>query len=453
MRVILFAVAFLSGVSLFAEAAEPSRSPRNTTSYWQAKIDAVSRAGGGVVSVPKGDWAVAGLSIRSGVELHLEEGARLLGLTNRDEYVEMKSVIHAIGMTNVAITGKGTVDGIGAQFDRIISRKPFKRRGGWRTITFERCRNVRIEGVTILGGAGWTCFLSQNDGVVVRGIRMRSHANYNNDGLDVDSRNVLIEDCDIDAEDDALVFKTHNPDFAADNIVVRRCRLASNSSTLKFGTETLGAFRHIRIGDCTLGCGESSRFINPHDAPGERPGSRNHAISGIEISSVDGAWLQDVIISNIVMGAGINTPVFVRLAHRKDCRNPFGGAALKDVLIENVKMTEPSTSAIACSISGLPDLRPQNVIIRNCCFLFGGGGTTENAQEHYTDERPKVFPMPINLFKSALPAYGFYIRHADGVVFDGVSLSLKGPDPRPPAVADDADVRCVNCNFEVLKRE
>lgn len=420
------------------------------TSALQAMIDETSSKGGGRVVVPKGEHVVGGLELKSGVELHLEEGAALLSVTNLSDFSsrKMRSAVFAVGARNVSVTGKGTIDGRGACFDRVISRdRGLKLRGGWRTLTFRDCENVKVEDVTLLGAASWTLFLERTDGAVVRRVKIFGHANFCNDGIDVNARNVLIEDCDVDAEDDAVVFKTIDPDFTVENVEVRNCRLASNSSNVKFGTESLGTFRHVRVHHCTLGCRTPSRSIAPHNFPGEERDVRTHAISGIEVSAVDGGSIEDVILSDLEMGAGICTPIFVRLARRKE---PVGARAtyLKDVTIERVKMTAPACCSIANAIAGVPGLRPRNVVIRDIDLVMPGGGTAKDAAETYADERERAFPMPYALFKSKLPAYGFYVRHADGVRLENVRLRYAdGREERPAVVTDDADVTLVGCDF------
>lgn len=416
----------------------------------QRTIDEVSAKGGGRVILPKGEYVVCALELKSGVELHFEDGAALLSVTNLDAYVDsgrMNSTVFASGASDVSITGKGMISGRGEFFNREITRKPrLKLRGGWRTLTFEECRNVKVEDVSLRGATSWTFFLKHNDGVVVRRINLFGHANYCNDGIDIDSKNVLIEDCDIDAEDDAIVFKTHRPDFTVENVVVRNCRLASNSSNIKFGTESLGTFRNVSVSNCTVCCKTSSHTIPPHNFPGEEKGVRNHAISGIEVSAVDGGSIEDVVISDIEMGEGIDTPLFVRLARRKEPA-PGRSSYMKNVTIERVKMKVPACCAIANIIAGVPGMRPQNIVMRDIDLLMMGGGTAKDAAETDIDERERSFPMP-SLFKSMLPAYGFYVRHADGVRLENVRVRYAdGNEERPAVVTDDASVEFVECDF------
>lgn len=440
--------AILTAVSADRTAKVASDGRTDSTALLQAEIDAVSRAGGGRLTVPAGAYVVGGLELKNNVELHLPAGTELLAVTNTDWYPANKimSVVFAQNATNIAITGKGKIDGRGDCYNRVLSRNPLRLRGGWRTLHFRHCRNARVEDVTILGGTGWTCKMDFNDGLVFRGITMRAHANYNNDGLDLLSRNVLVENCDIDAEDDAIVFKTEEPGQSCENVVVRNCRLNSNSSVCKFGTESHGTFRNVRVYNCTLGCALPSRYIPPHKFPGEEKDVRTHAISGIEVSSVDGARLEDVTISNIVMEAGINCPFYVRMNRRRDSRIP-GGASLRNILLADIHMKHPATSAVASSITGLPDMRPTDITIRDCTFISAGGGTAANAAETFKDEGERCFPMPMRPFRSALPAWGCYLRHADGVKFENVKFLLQGTDARPPVVSDDAKVMTTGCNF------
>ena len=422
----------------------------DVTAEIQRMIDEVSAKGGGRVVLPKGEYVVCALELKSGVDFHFEDGAALLSVTNLDAYVasgRMNSTVFASGASDVSITGKGLIGGRGEFFNREIERKPrLKLRGGWRTLTFEGCRNVKVEDVSLRGATSWTFFLKHNDGVAVRRVNLFGHANYCNDGIDIDSKNVLIEDCDIDAEDDAIVFKTHRPDFVVENVVVRNCRLASNSSNIKFGTESLGTFRNVSVSNCTVCCKTPSHTIPPHNFPGEEKGVRNHAISGIEVSAVDGGSIEDVVISDIEMGEGIDTPLFVRLARRKEPA-PGRSSYMKNVTIERVRMTAPARCAIANIIAGVPGMRPQNIVMRDIELLMMGGGTAKDAAETDIDERERSFPMP-SLFKSMLPAYGFYVRHADGVRFENVRVRYAdGKEERPAVITDDATVDFVACDF------
>jgi alpha-tubulin suppressor-like RCC1 family protein len=95
----------------------------------QGAIDAAHEAGGGVVLLPPGTYRTGSLELLGGVRLHLEEGATLLGSTNRDHYQRGRArpgVIWAEGADNIAITGQGVIDGQGAVLSepRLASSHP-----------------------------------------------------------------------------------------------------------------------------------------------------------------------------------------------------------------------------------------------------------------------------------------------------------------------------------------
>lgn len=119
---------------------------------------------------------------------------------------------------------------------------------------------------------------------------------------------------------------------------------------------------------------------------------------------------------------------------------------MKNVTIERVKMSAPACCAIANIIAGVPGMRPQNVVIRDVDLIMMGGGTAKDAAATVIDERDRSFPMP-SLFKSMLPAYGFYVRHADGVRLENVRLRYASKEARPALVTYDATVECVRCDF------
>ena len=411
--------------------------PQDETARLQTRIDAMSAAGGGRVRVEPGEHVVASLALKDNVTLEIPRDAVLLGSTNFADYVE-KAVVVASGATNVAIVGEGTIDGRGRSFDRVVSRQPhFRLRPGWGVVRFDGCRDVRLEGIALRGGSSWTCHLRKCDGAHVRGLKILAHDNYNNDGLDIESSNVRVEDCDIDSEDDALVFKTCTSDTVVTNVIVRNCRLSTNSSYIKFGTESKGLVRDVLVENCDLACRTPIHVRHDHR---RTPGVRgvDNSIGGIEVLVVDGGQLENVTVRNVRMGRGIITPIFVRMGARND---PLPGREtfLRNVTIDGVKMTEPTCSLVASSVTGVPGRRPENIVLRNVDLLFRGG--CERAAVDAPREGERTYPSPFNVFQSVLPAYGLYVRHADGVRLEHGHLRVADrAEERPSILAEDATV-------------
>ena len=399
------------------------------TEAWQRAIDAASAAGGGIVSVPAGVHRSGTLRLKDGVTLRLEKGAVLKASTNLADYVEMdgpSAFIWAKGASRIAIEGEGEINGSGGDFPcvRELPRP--------RLVRFDDCRDVRVEDVTLRDSARWTLYLAKVDGFAVRRIRIRAHRNWNNDGIDIKGRNGVVEDCDIDSEDDSIVFKAQEPDYVVENVKVRRCRLSGNTNCIKIGTETFGTFRNIEVSDCEVKLTQPPAVL-PYLSriPGLAPNTRCTKI-GIAVEMVDGGTIDGVTIRNITVDQA-QTPIFVRLGRR----NVQEGrrSALRNVLIENVRAI--GVCRIASSVTGVPGCKVEDVTIRNVELTLPGGGTlAECARE--VPENEKGYPTNVTFDYHPLPASAFYVRHADRIRFENVSVKFLRPDERPLFAGEDA---------------
>ena len=265
----------LTGAAAGAAFAQPPRQPasgfldvraagaagdgtRLDTRAIQGAIDACARAGGGAVRFPPGRYLSGSIFLRSRVTLHLEAGAVLLGSAKLQDYPETvqkfrsytdnytaKSLIYAEGVEDIAITGRGAIDGQGAAFEGPYKVRPY-------TIRIIECRNVFVEGVTMRDSPMWMQHYLACEGVHIRGITVRSRVNRNNDGIDIDCcRNVRISDCDISSGDDALCLKS-TATLPCRDVAITNCLISSACNGLKMGTETNGGFENIVISNCTV---------------------------------------------------------------------------------------------------------------------------------------------------------------------------------------------------------
>ncbi len=397
-----------------------------TTSGLQRLIDECAQKGGGVVSIPAGKYLTGTLRLRNNVTLHLEKGAKLIGSKNATDYPEQgrrKALVFAEKVNNIAITGEGEIDGSGAAFNKgnDAPNRPT-------LILLQDCKNVKVDSVRLSNSAFWTFRFVRCDGVDINRVYVEGHANWNNDGFDIESRNVTISDCVLDTDDDAICFKSEDPDFVVENVTVKNCDLSSNCNFIKFGTASAGGFRNIRVYDCNLHkCSKSLLRFWEKIVPGVTDPITG--IAGMALEVVDGGFMEDVIISNIDM-KDVQTPIFIRLGRRKASENSY----LKNVTIKNI--TGTTASHIASSITGVPGLRVENVCIQDVNLQLKGGGKLADTR---VDVPEKEDAYPENrMFGVMLPAYGFYIRHADNIHLKNVTLSTFGnPEERYAIVADD----------------
>ena len=452
MRRLLLSLAILGAVGLLrAEVAYE-------TAKWQSAIDRASAAGGGVVTMPAGRHVTGTLFLRNGVTLELARGCVLEGAPEIGCYPDIpipyaeirepwQSLVAAIDQTNVAVRGEGEIFGNGKAFPH------GSRLGRPQGLLFLRCRGVRVEGIRLRDLARWTCYLKECDGCDIRKVTVDSHANANNDGIDIDSRNVRVEDCDFDSDDDGIVFKSDNADFIVENVTVRNCRVRSTCSAVKIGTGSHGGFRNILVDGVTAGA-SPREWCDPKTGKGvistyrveTWPGSEftPSLLSGIAIECVDGGLLENVTVRNVTIDRAA-TPIFIRAGLRYGRKFgdavplnlPFGHhPALRDVLIENV--TAKATSFTASSITGVPGLRVRNVALRNVTIEVPGTGEAGRAElGNPVPEKADAYPESNMFDHRMLPAYGFYIRHADGVRLENVKVSVRGQEIRPEIVRED----------------
>ena len=448
---LILTVAVASATSAEVMSGADRLSRANQTAVFQKEIDELSAAGGGTLRIPAGEYVVSSLRLKSGVTLHLDRFAYLYGATNECEYVRYVnkgdtaySVVYAEGATNVAVVGEGVIDGRGRLHQRHRDHKLYP---GWDDLYFEDCKNVRVEGVTLRNASSWCCFFRGCDGVVARRVKIFNHCNWSNDGIDIESSNVLVEDCDIDSEDDSLVVKAREPWRVVENVHVRNCRLSCNAEHIKIGTESLGTFRSILVEDCDVACRTPKCALHGYlRFPGVS--TMQAALSAISLFVVDGGSLEYVTVRRIAVGEGIITPICIRYAARKG-RKLLGDGFFRNVLIEDVKMSAPSVSSVACSITGLPDKRPQGITLRNVELMFKGGGRAADAAQKITEEYPTRYPAPYYVFRSTFPAYAFYLRHAGDIRFENVTLRvMDSEEARPPVVADDATYETSGCSWK-----
>lgn len=416
--------------------AKPDLKKDNAPSIQKA-IDKVSQEGGGTVTVPSGDFLTGPLELKSGVELHLDQGARLVGVADLKAYDKAHltkdgktspfcALIYSYDKENVAITGLGTIDGQGGD-------KAFKVQGdpGGRPmiLLFRNCRNVSVSGVSLENSAHWVEYYTDCVGVRINGIKVRSHCNYNNDGIDIESRDVVVSNCIFDCEDDAICLKGAGENLC-ENITVTNCIAASNCNAIKLGTASSTGYRNVTISNISIRHANQDNFRH-WSTKVEGISAPTTVISGIAVEVVDGGIAENINISNISM-RDVQTPIFIRMG-RRSVSASAETCWMKGIVINGV--TAVSESLMSSSITGVRGLRPQDIYLSNIDITGPGGGTLEMAGAE-VPEAESSYPENRHL-GTCLPASGIYIRHADNVFLSNVRFHFREKDERPLMVCDD----------------
>ena len=404
----------------------------------QAAIEACSESGGGIVIFPAGTYLSGTLMLRDHVNLHLQEGATLLGSTNPEDYPEMKtrirsyyeeivlqSLIFGEDLSHVSITGKGTIDGQGAAFVVSTNKKPDRYLDRPHIIRMIACKNVQVRDINMRNSAMWMQHYLACENLKVTGIKVYNHANQNNDMMDIDGcRNVIISDCYGDTDDDALTFKSTS-EYTCENITVTNCILSSHCNAIKCGTESTGGFKNFTISNCVIKPSADMEAIFG------KPGG----ISGISLEIVDGGVMEGITISNISMD-GPEVPIFIRLGNRArkhfpEAETPQVGQ-LSNVLISQV--IARNTGKTGCAITGIPGYPVRNIKLSNMILEFPGG-TEDPVLPADVPELEDLYPEA-TMF-GELPAYAFFIRHAEDISLSDITATTLDPDKRKPILTQD----------------
>jgi polygalacturonase len=419
----------------------------NTRSI-QFAIDYIHEQGGGRLVFDVGRFLTGSIHLKSDVTLHLLEGAVLLGVLNPFDYDRngFTALILSDNQQNIGITGKGVIDGQGRQVANNVAGLVHKGliKDLFRNdrpeveirpmiIYFRSCRDVLIKGVTIRNAAAWVQTYDQCKNLRVDSVNVDSRAFWNNDGIDiVDCDSVTIANSYIDADDDGVCLKSHDPNKVCQNILVRNCTLRSSASAVKFGTASLGGFRHVRL--------INNKVFNTYR-------------SAVALEAVDGGFIENVEVDTLqVLNTG--NAFFLRIGERINGKK----GRLKDIRIKNVSVeiaaskadsgyeyegpTEdmPRNISPPIIIAGLPGSLITNVSLTNVDVKHPGGGNAMFAQVLLNEldsvpEKAAAYPE-FSMFRE-LPAWAVYIRHASEIQFNNVRLSCVKKDYRTAVVLDD----------------
>jgi len=268
-----------------------------TTQAIARAIDQTNKIEGGVEIIPKGEWLIGQVQLKSNVNLHLMKGVVLLFSEKPADYLpavhssweglecyNYSSLIYAYQCKNIAITGQEeikakldvwkawyarprahmnslkrlhylSVDNVPVQERMMVNDSAHLRP---QFIQINRCENVLLDGFRITNSPFWTVHLYLSKDIVVRNLNIYAHG-HNNDGLDPEmSQNVLVENCVFDQGDDAIAVKSgRNPEgwrskTPSKNIVIRNCTVKNGHELLAIGSELSGGIENIYMNNCIV---------------------------------------------------------------------------------------------------------------------------------------------------------------------------------------------------------
>lgn len=417
-----------------------------------AAISAAENAGGGTVYFPAGKYLSFSIHLISNLTLFIDQGATIVA-ANMDEhdgkydapepniwgdslrYQDFghshfhNSLIWGENLENISIIGSGLIYGKGLQKWGLSTPGL-----GNKSISLKLCKNVLLRDFSVLHGGHFAVLATGVDNMTISNLKIDT----NRDAIDIDCcRHVRISDCSINSpNDDAIVLKSsYALGYAAptENITITNCAVSGFdegtfldgtygttqkqapdkggvTGRIKFGTEANGAFRKITISNCTF---EHCR--------------------GLAFETVDGAIIEDITVSNIVMHDIVNSPFFFRLGRRMRGPENLKIGTFKRVLIDNV-VVYGTNSRYGSLIMGIPGHDIEDVVFSNIWITVKGGASKEQAFVE-VPELEDGYPDPGNF--GDIPAYGFFIRHASNIQMNNINIEFEDDDYRPVFILDD----------------
>lgn len=356
------------------------------TEAFRKAIEACHKAGGGRVVVPAGEFSTGAIHLKSNVNLHIKKDATVrfsrditkypIVLTRFEgvELMNFSPFIYALEQENIAITGQGTLDGNAdaehwwnwkrshereALFEMAESGVPVSKRvfgeGHYLRPNFiqpYRCKNVLVEGVTLLRSPMWQVHPVLCTNVTVKGLHIVA-SGPNTDGCDPEScRDVLIKDCRFDTGDDCIAIKSgRNADgrrvnVPSENIVIQGCRMKDGHGGVTIGSEISGGCRNVFAENCEM------------DSP-----NLDNAVR-IKNNSMRGGLVENVFVRDITVGQVAKAVVSIDFYYEEADKGRFT-PIVRNVEVRNLKATK---AEYPLCLRGFENAPIYDVRIEDCEF-------------------------------------------------------------------------------------
>ncbi|WP_299552274.1 glycosyl hydrolase family 28 protein [Seonamhaeicola sp.] len=389
----------------------------NTQSIQKA-IDQAHQNGGGKVIVPSGTFLSGTLFLKSNVNLHLEIGAILLGSPHIEDYTELSwghnkdrqpwHLIYADSISNVAITGLGTIDGNGEHFweayekddnDNMVVPRWIKAKEQKVSplIDINHSERITIKDITVKTGGGWNIHLFNSKIATINSVKVINNIySPNSDGIDLTGcSDITVSDCFIKTCDDAIVIKTVADSNESERISVSNCVMETLCVGIKLGAgESYKDMRDISFSNCVFN--GTSRFFG--------------------LYSKNGAVIENIVVNNLTGNTNAklvyNRPI--QLMVEKNGKGEVGG--IRNVIISNVAAHTDGRILMTSD----PDGFLEDIYFRDVILTYP---RIEDPASMIEGARSNQFPR-VSEFKEAGAARAVFVaENVSNLVLDNVKLN------------------------------
>ncbi|TDH28818.1 glycoside hydrolase family 28 protein [Segetibacter sp. 3557_3] len=380
-------------------------SSRIATKAIAAAIAAASKKGGGTVYFPAGKYLTGPIHLKSNITIFIDAGAELHFSDNFDNYLPMvqsrwegtdvvnfSPLFYAYKAENITIRGRGLINGHGKKwwdfsegydekkprskwelmFDSLnkdILRPDLK---GWVERGFLRppfiqpmyCKNVLIEGITIINSPFWTVNPEFCENVTITGVTINNPHSPNTDGINPEScKYVHISNCHISVGDDCITIKSGKDRAGrkmatpAENYTITNCTMLSGHGGVVIGSEMSGDVKKITISNCVFD--GTDRGIRIKSARGR------------------GGVVEDIRVDNIIMKNIKDQAIVLDLQYARTQPEPVSERTpiFRNIHFSNI--TAQTNQAIF--INGLAEMPVDDITFNDIQFESKTGATIKEA--------------------------------------------------------------------------
>jgi len=370
-------------------------------------IAAAAGAGGGTVYFPAGKYLTGPIHLKSNITILLDAGAEIHFSDDFDDYLPMvrsrwegtdvmnfSPLFYGENLKNIAIMGRGTIDGHGKKwwaYSEVEVKKSkgskwqdeFKRLNknvlapdlpGWIELGFLRppfiqfmnCKNLLIEGITIRNSPFWTVNPEFCENVTIRGVTINNPPSPNTDGINPEScKYVHISDCHISVGDDCITIKSGKDRAGrkmaapAENYTITNCTMLSGHGGVVIGSEMSGGVKKIAISNCIFD--GTDRGIRIKTARGR------------------GGVVEDIRVDNIIMKNIRDQAIVLDMQYAKTKEEPVSERTPRFRNIHFSNITAQTNEA--GYINGLEEMPVENISFNNINIDAATGFVIKNASK------------------------------------------------------------------------
>lgn len=381
------------------------------TAAFQKAIKTCAANGGGRVIIPNGKFLTGAIHLESNVNLHLEDKAEILFSINPKDYpivntswegtevMNYSPLIYAKNKTNIAITGKGTLNGqanntnwwvwsggksygwqkgIPSQNDPNnrevlvdmaekgvpVSERVFGEGRYLRPsfVEFFECNTVLIKDITILNAPFWILHPLKSNNIIIDGVTVNSHG-PNNDGCDPEySQNIIIKNCTFNTGDDCIAIKSgrdadgRRVAIPSKNIIVQNCKMIDGHGGVVIGSEISAGVNNVFVENCVMDSPNLDRVIR------------------IKTNSKRGGIVEDVFVRNIEVGTVKECVLKLNMFY-----NVYGSQTgnfipvIRNINLENVKVKNGGKYGVwaeGYEVSPVENITLKNVVIQKVDSIY-----------------------------------------------------------------------------------